>query len=162
MKFALFLSVLVWSATAGAGNLQSIYWRTDPQPCSSMAAPVVANPAWYPHCPTNALWSICPVSWYSGDPYNASQPITLIGWEITQVLSDPTASGAVIVGSASATPGADIFASGAGVGSWSKNGTLPLGLAQGGPLSNNAHIDIYDQCDRGTRQIIFVGLYSSP
>jgi hypothetical protein len=163
MKYLLrFLTVLfiLLAGPASAAGLWSIYWVSAAFPCSFWGAPVVSSYG-RPLCPLGAF-TICPTPSVQGNPFDGGQAISITGWQITQILSDPTASGFMVVGSAHSTngvaDGGDVFASGGGVGTWTSQGSLSPGMAQGG----TGHIDAYTSCDKGTQQLIVVLPYSAP
>lgn len=98
-------------------------------------------------------------------PYERGDPITVIGWSVTQRLSDPTAIGSWVIGSATNyAAGADVFASGGGIGTNSSRGFFPTGtgLPQGGTAWANSRFDLYGKCDKGTQGFDVVIYYTSP
>jgi hypothetical protein len=156
-----FLLILLVALPLSASGMWSIYWVTAPLSCFGYwAAPIVSSYG-RPLCPFGAF-SICPTPGGAAGPFDTGAPISITGWQLTQILSDPTASGYAVVGSAHATAsgpdGGDVFASGGGVGTWSRNSSLSPALPQGG----TGHIDAYAVCDKGTQQLILVLPYSSP
>ena len=110
--------------------------------------------------------SICPrPKDYPLYPYDQGKPITIIGYEIVQILTLPTSNGYMVVGSYHGGDGADIFAMTGGVGTNSKVGSFPngIGLPQGtrtGAIDD--HIDVYGFCDSGMQQALVNILYTSP
>jgi hypothetical protein len=147
----------VTPAVAGS-NLWSIYWKSEPLPCNGGGPPIVS--AYHrPLCPIGA-YTIFPTPQVVVDnPFDRGKPITITCYQLSQILSDPTASGYAVVGSwhvgaNGENDGADVFASGAGIGSWTREKNLSAGLPQGG--GNDAHIDVYAACDKGTQQILLV------
>ena|SRR6185312_5555546 len=160
--FAAVLAALLVSP-AQAAALWSIYFMSAPAPCGGWSAPIVSA---YnrPVCPIGP-YTICPTASVGRNPYDQGQPITIVGYQLTQILSDPHACGYAIVGSAHGSPqqdGADTFASGGGCGgTWSKSKNFsPNGIPQGG--GNDAHIDAYAACTTGNYQLLLVVEYTSP
>jgi hypothetical protein len=86
------------------------------------------------HCPPagDIKVSICPrPKKYPYYPYDQGRPITMVGYQIIQILSVPTANGYMVVGTNRAT------------------GNLPegTGIAHGTHGQPDAHIDVYGVCD---------------
>jgi hypothetical protein len=165
----LLLSRLALPAEAAA--LWGIYWVSNPQPCkgilSGFAGPVISS--YYKPCRINGVdVSICPGTSAPSPPWDANAAITIVGYEITMILSSATSQGVMEVGSGHRDPvdGADVFAMTGGVGTSSKVGFFPSGV--GIPQGNSpgyAHFDIYAACDGGPSaqfQTIVNIYYTSP
>lgn len=137
------------------------------------------NIHWQPCGDFNFSFSVYPHGYMEGDgagipdprspsnPYDAGQPITVIGWSITQRLSDNNAIGSWVVGSgrwSNHGTGADVFASGGGVGTNHNKGFFPpgIGLPQGGTAWINSRFDIYGNCNSGSQRFDVVIFYTSP
>lgn len=162
------IALVLWAPTcvAQTKTLWSIFWLSDKLPCEGYwTKPMTAVSV---QCPLVAgvKVSICPrpkdLPYY---PYDQGKPITVVGYQIAQILSSPTSNGYMVLGSNHSSDGADIFALTAGVGSNSKSGLLPpgTGLSQGDPKSHpDAHFDVYGVCDSGTQQALVNILYTSP
>lgn len=153
--------LLCCTAQADEPKMWGIYWMTEPKPCSGWGQPVTS--IYYAACVIGGTpVSICPNMGAGGwdGPYAQKRPIKIRGAQVSQILTDPTASGYFVVGSASvSTPGADVFASHAGVGSHSYTKNMPEGLPlyQGNPaVGDTSHIDVYASCDKGQYQMIVV------
>lgn len=149
------------SAYGGDARLWAIYWMTEAKVCSNWGNPLTS--IYYAPCIMNGVAvSICPNMGAGGwnTPYSQGHSIKVRGVQASQMLTDPTASGYFVVGSASVSmPGADVFASHAGVGSHSfaKNAPEHLPLYQGNPVAGDtSHIDVYASCDKGQYQMLVV------
>jgi len=105
--------------------------------------------------------SICPRPYFPY-PFDQGRPITIVGYEIVQILTEPTAQGYMVVGSGHGGDGADVFAMTGGIGTNSKAGFFPpgIGIAQG--KERSAHIDAYGFCTSGTQRAIVNIFYTSP
>jgi hypothetical protein len=157
------------TANAQIKTIWSIFWLTPPLSCNFWGQPMTSN--YYPPCKVGGVHvSICPQPTVSEQPFDQGKPITIVGWELMQILSDPTASGYMVIGSGnSGNPGADVFGMTGGVGTNMKNGTFPpdTGLPQGGN-PGYSHIDVYGVCSGGknpatlTQQALVTILYTSP
>jgi hypothetical protein len=152
--------------TAALATLWSIYWISDTLPCGEKywGEPMIAA-AW--SCTVgNVVVSICPNPKHGKEPFDQGQPITIVGFEITQILSVSTSGGYMAVGSGHGGDGADVFAMTGGVGTNGKAGFFPAGtgLPQGVTPANPgyAHIDVYGVCDTGTQRALINILYTSP
>jgi hypothetical protein len=91
----------------------------------------------------------------------------VVGYQLIQQLTDPTASGWMAIGSGNAqVNGPDIFAMTAGVGTNAHSDMLPDG---GFPVAPSptypggySHFDVYGVCDKGSQQAIVNIFYTSP
>ena len=154
---------------ASAGTLWSIYWLSNPQPCTGimggLQGPVVSS--YYKPCQVRGVSvSICPGTVPFSGPWNSDAEIRVVGYQIVMILSSATVQGVMEVGSARTAPpdGADIFAATAGVGTNSKAGFFPdeTGIPQG-KMPDYAHFDVYAACDAGGQFQALVNIfYSSP
>jgi hypothetical protein len=166
------VALLCWSLSAnlaGAKEIKtvwSIWWHSDELDCDQWSAPMIAT---YAPCKVNDVAvSICPDLHHPTSPFDQGQPITIIGWELVQRLSDPAASGVLIIGSSHAgADGADVFGITGGTGTSRNGGSFQpgAGIPQGEvPLlhPHYAHLDLYGQCDKGTQQAFVVIYYTTP
>lgn len=145
--------------------LWSIYWLSDKLPCEGYWTKPMTSASM--QCPQagDVRVSICPrPKKYPDYPYDQGRSITIVGYQIVQILSVPTANGYMVVGSYHGDDGADIFAMTAGVGTNRATGNLPegTGIAQGTQGQPDAHIDVYGVCDSGTQQALVNIFYTSP
>lgn len=162
------LALALWASacTAQTKTLWSLYWLSDRLPCEGYwTKPMTAADSM--HCPpaVDVKVSICPrPEKYPYYPYDQGKPITIVGYQIVQILSVPTANGYMVVGSYNGIGGADIFAMTGGVGTNKAVGNLPARttLLQGTHGHADAHIDVYGVCDSGTQQALVNILYTSP
>ena len=163
-------SVLVWClptlAYAQADKvIWSIWWHSDLSECARWNDPMIAT---HEPCDVRGVQvSICPHAEKRETPYDQGKPITIVGWQLVQLLTAPTAQGVMIIGSANGTDGADVFAITGGTGTNRNGSPFPqgTGLPQGaipGKLIAAAHLDIYGQCDKGKQQAFVVIYYTSP
>jgi hypothetical protein len=166
MRAALFAALLA-SAPASADEIRpiwSIWWASNRSDCNWWGTPMVADDA---PCKIGKLsLSICPHGpKHSANPYDNGKPITIVGWEVVQLLTDPTASGVMILGSGNPYA-ADVFALTGGVGTNRSSGTLPPGTGipqgKGTGTAGLGHIDVYGQCDKGMQQAFVKILFTSP
>lgn len=147
-------------------TLWSIFWQSDKLPCAGYwTKPMTAADSM--HCPPagDVKVSICPrPKKYPEYPFDQGKPITMVGYQIVQILSVPTANGYMVVGSNNGIGGADIFAMTGGVGTNKSMGNFPAGtgLIQGTEGHPRAHIDVYGVCDSGTQEALVNILYTSP
>jgi len=134
------------------------------------------NVAWQPCGDFNFTLSLYPHGYMQNDgngipyqqnssyPYDAGHPITVIGWSITQQLSDNNAIGSWVAGSGHGGDGADVFAGGGGVGTNHSRGFFPpgTGVPQGGTAWINTRFDVYGKCNTGMQMFDAVIFYTSP
>jgi hypothetical protein len=158
--------LFVTASLAQTKSIWSIYWLSDKLPCDGYwGKPMTAASS--KQCPKvgDIVVSICPRPEQYPYPYDQGKPITIVGYEIVQILTVPTANGYMVVGSGHGGDGADIFAMTGGVGTNSKAGSFPngVGLPQGTrPGETGDHIDVYGVCDSGMQQALVNILYTSP
>jgi hypothetical protein len=147
-------------------TLWSLYWLSDRLPCDGYwTKPMTAADSMHCSPAADVKVSICPrPGKYPDYPYDRGKPITIVGYQIVQILSVSTANGYMVVGSYHGNDGADIFAMTGGVGTNRAAGSLPqgTGIAQGTVGHPDAHIDVYGVCDSGTQQALVNILYTSP
>lgn len=157
------------AAPCGSQPLWSIFWLSDKLPCEGYwGKPMTASGM--PCAPIGGIpISICPRPKQFPDyPYDQGKPITIVGYQIVQILTVPTANGYMSIGSAHGGDAADIFAMTGGVGTNSKtimfpNGMgIPQGPRPGDSPRNYSHIDVYGSCDSGMQQALVNILYTSP
>lgn len=163
---AVMLAALLVSAPASAEEIRpmwSIWWQSDQSDCNWWNTPMIA--ADLPCRIGKVGVSICPHAEHSVSPYDRGKPITIVGWELVQLLSDPSASGAMAVGSGNPNA-ADVFALTGGIGTNKSSGTLPpgFGIPQGAGTGEEGlgYIDVYGRCDKGRQQALVKILYTSP
>lgn len=160
-------ALALWGSAgiAQTKTVWSLYWLSDRLPCVGYWTKPMIGPESV-HCPpvSAVKVSICPRPQYLYYPYDQGKPITIVGYQIVQVLSVPTANGYMVVGSSHGNDGADIFAMTGGVGTNRSAGMFPpgIGLPQGLERQPGAHIDVYGVCDSGTQQALVNILYTSP
>lgn len=153
-----------------ATTLYSINWVSDPRPCLSSIESVLQGPlisSYYSRCVIgDKAVSICPGQTISGSnsnqPWDRAKSITVIGYQVSMILSSPTAQGIIQVGSWSLSSGADVFATTSGIGTATAKDWLPsgTGIPQGG---KGAHFDIYASCGGpGTYSAFVTIFYTSP
>jgi hypothetical protein len=166
-KAVLTSALTLWASAciAQTKTLWSIYWLSDRLPCEGYWTNPMTSAS--VQCPPAAevKVSICPrPKQFSNSPYDQGKSITIVGYEIVQILSVPTANGYMVVGSYHGDDGSDIFAMTGGVGTNRAAGNLPegTGIAQGTRGKPYAHIDVYGVCDSGTQQALVNIFYTSP
>lgn len=88
----------------------------------------------------------------------------MIGYEISLILSLPTAQWIMEVGSFHTSPpdGADVFATTSGVGTSTKSGFFPAGIGIPQRGNADAHFDIYAACETGQFQALVSIYYTTP
>jgi hypothetical protein len=164
---------LLADINAQAAQLHSIYWLSDSQPChglvgNGMPGPVVSSS--YPPCSIGGInISICrnTVPTVDDDQWQEGGPITVLGSSISLWLSQPDASGSMVVGQAGGD-GPDVFATLSTVGTRSITQWLPPGDGISIPDNStrrgkNAHFDIYAGCEgTGKFQALVSIYYASP
>jgi hypothetical protein len=161
-------AALLWTSAcvADSKTLWSIFWLSDRLPCQGYwTKPMTAADSMHCLPAGDVKVSICPrPEKYPDYPYDQGKPITIVGYQIVQILSVPTANGYMVVGSNNWIGGADIFAITGGVGTNKAAGNLPTNtsLLQGTEGHAKAHIDVYGVCDSGTQQALVNILYTSP
>lgn len=147
--------------------LWSIFWLSDLLPCEGYwGKPMTAESSPCEKSSGIAL-SICPrPKQYPLYPYDNGKPITVVGYQLAQILTVPTANGYMVIGSAHIADAADIFAMTAGVGTNSKSAIFPegIGLPQGprGEPPGYGYFDVYGVCDSGKQRALVNILYTSP
>lgn len=162
------VAITLWppAGVAQTKTFWSIFWQSDRLPCEGYwTKPMLGADSI--HCPPSSgvKVSICPrPKKYPYYPYDQGRPITMVGYQIIQILSVPTANGYMVVGSNNGIGGADIFAMTGGVGTHQSAGNFPAntGLLQGTEGHPDAHMDVYGVCDSGTQQALVNILYTSP
>lgn len=146
--------------------LWSIYWISDQLPCEGYwGKPMTSSLSACPKIGDIAI-SICARPKEYPYPFDQGKSITIVGYEIVQILTVPTANGYMAVGSGHGGDAADFFAMTGGVGTNSKAGNLPdgTGIPQGGTSEGPTypHIDVYGFCDTGTQRALVNIFYTSP
>src|SRR5262245_20081241 len=146
--------------------LWSIYWLSDKLPCEGHLVKPMTNAAAPCGKVGDITVSICPRPQDYPYPFDQGKPITIVGYQIVQILTVATANGYMVVGSHHGGDGADVFASTGGVGTNSNSDMFPpgTGLRQGGrsDQSGVSYIDVYGWCDSGMQQALVILLYTSP
>jgi hypothetical protein len=125
-RLALTATLAFGPAFPARAGVWSIYWQSDVTPCTA-PGPMVNST--YPFTVGGSVVSIMPrPTAYPYYPYDQGQPITVVGYQLIQQLTDPTASGWMAIGSGNAqVNGPDIFAMTAGVGTNAHSDMLPDG-----------------------------------
>jgi hypothetical protein len=82
---ALFASLLM-CGTAVAGDLWTIYWSTEPQPCQDGGGKPAVS-AYYPTCSVvEGTLSICRSMYRDGSPFAKGKPIIVKGYQFTHLV----------------------------------------------------------------------------
>jgi hypothetical protein len=173
---AFFVALLVTGSLATpvrAAAMWGIYWLSNPIPCgqalgagAGLAGPIISS--YYKSCEVNGTKvSICPGTLGDTSPWDTGKSITVVGYELTCMVSSPSAQCTAEVGSADGkSDGADVFATTAGVGTNSKAAFFPAGVGiPQGDAPRYAHFDVYAACDGGpntTMQMLVNIYYTSP
>jgi hypothetical protein len=159
--------LLVCPCLAETRPLWSIYWLSDLLPCEGYWGKPMTS-ASSPCGPSRGIaLSICPrPKQYPLYPYDQGKPITVVSYQLVQILTVPTANGYMVIGSAHTADAADIFAMTGGVETNSKSENFPegTGLPQG-PRSEPpgyGYFDVYGVCDSGMQRALVNILYTSP
>jgi hypothetical protein len=155
-------------SSVSAATIYSINWLSDPQPCASVLESPLGGPIiskYYASCNFEGMpVSICPGM--SGgpnlqQPWHARAEISIVGYQLSVILPDPTTKAIVEVGSSRPkNDGADIFATLSATGTTTDQQWFPSGLSipQGG---DGAHIDVYASCGgAGTFAVLLTIFYT--
>jgi hypothetical protein len=160
--FALYCLISTGSAT----TLYSINWLSDPEPClpimaSPLHGPIISKQ--YKECRYPDLvdypLSICPGQGV-GFPWDRNEPILIVGYHLSAILSSPDTKAIVEIGTASNWGSADVFATASGTGTFtSKEWFLPgMVVPTGG---DHARIDVYASCaGAGTIAVLVTIFYT--
>jgi hypothetical protein len=173
LGLALLLSLPGFAAAQQA--TYSIEWQSQPQPCNGsmvngLPGPLLSN--LYPICqPSNyqMALSMCRSTFantqINSEPWATGAAITVIGYQLTMLLSAASAQGVAEIGEAGGN-GPDIFAETAGVGTSISKQWWPAGDGISFPPASknpNSHFDVYTACDGGAAfQVLAHIYYTSP
>lgn len=171
---ALTIALFFWTMARAASPMYSIQWESQGQPCLGSVEKRLAGPiasALYRPCAIGKYKpSICPGMLHSGQPWDQSTiagggpGITIVGYEVTMILSSSSSQGIMEVGQFGGRA-ADIVATTSGVGTSTKQGWFPrgVGIINGPKLAKNSHFDVYAACDgTGTFSALVRLYYTSP
>jgi hypothetical protein len=150
---------------ASATTLYSINWLSDAEPCSTemtapLHGPIVSRqfkPCVYPDLVAYPL-SICPGQ-MAGYPWDRGEPILILGYHLSAVLSSPDSKAIIELGTGSNWGSADVFATAAGTGTFTSREWFPPGMVvpTGG---DHARIDVYGSCGgAGTFNVLVTIFY---
>lgn len=163
-----FFALCGMTSAAAATTLYSINWLSDPQPCAAAIASPLQGPiisSYYSKCIFNdatTLLSICPRQTAHatnlGLPWDRGDPITIVGYHVSIILTAPDAKAIVELGTASKFTGADVFATVSGTGTFTGKEWFPPGMEvpTGG---DGARIDVYASCGGGGTYSILVTIF---